>query len=69
MNTTMNLKLRSQMFEVGDMVKMAGLLGQKESVGYIIEMGHNGFAMWAKVKFFDDIEDTYTTYIEKLRKA
>jgi len=38
-------------------------------VGYIIEMGHNGHGWWAKVKFFDDIEDTYTTYIEKLRKA
>ncbi len=69
MNTTMNRKLRGQMFEVGDMVKMAGLLGQQESVGYIIEMGHNGHGMWAKVKFFDDIQDTYTTYIEKLRKA
>jgi hypothetical protein len=55
------------MFQVGDMVK-SGLLGQ-ESIGYIIEMGNNGFGWWAKVKFFDDIEDTYTTYVNKLTKV
>lgn len=58
------------MFQVGDMVKMnVNTFTNDLWVGYIIEMGHNGHGWWAKVKFFDDIEDTYTTYIEKLRKA
>ena len=43
------------MFEVGDMVKYrSDILVGPEWIGVVVEIGHNGFNQWLKVKFFND---------------
>lgn len=43
------------MFQVGDIVKyQSDIMQDSEWVGIVVEIGHNGFNQWLKVKFFND---------------
>lgn len=70
-------------FKVGDMVKYRSeILTDAQTIGYIVEMGNNGYSEWAKVQFFDNNYHQYNNfngypagngysivYVEKLVKA
>ena len=60
-------------FDVGDMVKYRSeILTDAQAIGYIAEMGNNGYSEWAKVRFFDNSYhgNGYSiVYVEKLVKV